>query len=391
MPVTSVVAGMTYTFTPTASDPDGDTLSFSIANMPPWASFNSSTGQLSGTPASANAGTYSGIVISVGDGRTSASLPAFTITVSAATQATTLAQKYPGDVGIGSDPSVVLYENFEEGSIAAVVARYDNAADVPGMTLVADHPVNGPGSNAMQFTSGGANASTHLYKSFGAGYDELYFRYYIKYVGTGPYHHAGLWIGGYNPALLWPYPRAGQRPNGTDWYSIGLEPIQLLPNSPMDFYTYWMGMHSWRANPTGVVGDYFGNTLLHNAEFRMQSDTWVCYEIHLKVNPDPTIGMGAVLEIWQNDALIRRFDDTGPLGYWVRDKFCPNDADGAECTDFRPANPTLVLLDQGWRATSALKINYFWPQNYNDSSSSSSLLLDDMVVATQRVGCTVKN
>jgi hypothetical protein len=123
----------------------------------------------------------------------------------------------------------------------------------------------------------------------------------------------------------------------------------------------------------------------------MQSNTWVCYEIHLKVNPNPTIGAGAVLEAWQNDTLIRRFDDTGPKGYWVKDNFCPLDADGTECTAYRPANPTLVLLDQQWRSTSALKINYFWPQNYNTGSANSSLILDDMVVATQRIGCTVNN
>jgi hypothetical protein len=49
-----------------------------------------------------------------------------------------------------------------------------------------------------------------------------------------------------------------------------------------------------------------------------------------------------------------------------------------------------VILAQQWRSTSALKINYFWPQNYNTAGITSSLLLDDMVVATQRIGCTVK-
>jgi hypothetical protein len=48
------------------------------------------------------------------------------------------------------------------------------------------------------------------------------------------------------------------------------------------------------------------------------------------------------------------------------------------------------LLDQQWRTTNALKINYFWPANYNTASTNSSLLVDDMVVARQRIGCTVK-
>ena len=72
----------------------------------------------------------------------------------------------------------------------------------------------------------------------------------------------------------------------------------------------------------------------------------------------------------------------------MRDKFCPDDANGPECTTYRPANPILVRLDQRWRADPALRINYFWPQNYNTASAESSLLLDDIVVATERIGCT---
>ena len=49
-PSTSVAEGVGYHFTPTASDPDGDNLSFSILNQPTWASFSASTGTLSGTP-----------------------------------------------------------------------------------------------------------------------------------------------------------------------------------------------------------------------------------------------------------------------------------------------------------------------------------------------------
>ncbi|MEM7209362.1 MAG: Ig-like domain-containing protein, partial [Pseudomonadota bacterium] len=50
-PDTSVQEGDTYSFTPTLSDPDvGDTHTFSITNEPSWANFNTSTGQLSGTP-----------------------------------------------------------------------------------------------------------------------------------------------------------------------------------------------------------------------------------------------------------------------------------------------------------------------------------------------------
>jgi hypothetical protein len=80
-PPTGVVAGAIYSFAPTASDPDGNALTFSIANQPSWATFSSPTGQLSGTPTKTNIGTFSNIVISVSDGTLTAALPAFSIQV----------------------------------------------------------------------------------------------------------------------------------------------------------------------------------------------------------------------------------------------------------------------------------------------------------------------
>jgi len=80
-PATSVTAGKAYSFTPTASDSEGRTLVFSITNKPSWASFNTGSGRLSGTPSSGNVGTYSNIVIAASDGRRSAALPAFAVQV----------------------------------------------------------------------------------------------------------------------------------------------------------------------------------------------------------------------------------------------------------------------------------------------------------------------
>src|SRR4029077_9747857 len=86
-PPTSVSAGNSYAFTPSASGPRSRSLVFAIANQPAWASFSSSTGQLSGTPGAASVGTYTGIVIAVSDGMRSATLPAFTVQVLAAATA----------------------------------------------------------------------------------------------------------------------------------------------------------------------------------------------------------------------------------------------------------------------------------------------------------------
>ena len=81
-PATSVQAGSAYSFRPSASDPEGQALTFSIANKPSWAAFSTTTGTLSGTPARGQDGTYGSILISVSDGALTAALPAFSIVVS---------------------------------------------------------------------------------------------------------------------------------------------------------------------------------------------------------------------------------------------------------------------------------------------------------------------
>jgi hypothetical protein len=80
-PSSTADVGVAYNFMPTALDADGNKLTFSISNRPAWLSFNTSTGQLSGTPATGNVGTYSNILISVNDGRATAVLPTFAIQV----------------------------------------------------------------------------------------------------------------------------------------------------------------------------------------------------------------------------------------------------------------------------------------------------------------------
>jgi hypothetical protein len=81
VPPTSVRAGNRYEFRPNASDPDGQTPTFSIQNLPRWASFDTSTGTLAGTPSNTDATVYPSIVISASDGMATSSLSPFSIAV----------------------------------------------------------------------------------------------------------------------------------------------------------------------------------------------------------------------------------------------------------------------------------------------------------------------
>ncbi len=82
-PTASVIEGELYEFVPSAADADGDTLAFSIARKPAWATFDQASGRLSGTPDADDVGNFTNIVITVSDGEASATLGDFDITVDA--------------------------------------------------------------------------------------------------------------------------------------------------------------------------------------------------------------------------------------------------------------------------------------------------------------------
>lgn len=123
----TLLTGQGYSFTPAASDPDGQSLTFSIANRPAWASFSQSTGRLSGTPSSASVGEFMDIRISVSDGSASAALAPFSITVNQANRAPTIS---------GTPPASVL-----EGQSYAFTPNTGDADGDPLSFTIANRPV----------------------------------------------------------------------------------------------------------------------------------------------------------------------------------------------------------------------------------------------------------
>ena len=296
-----------------------------------------------------------------------------------------LAAKHPGDVGLDADPDVVWTESFEEGSVAAMLARYDDKKP-DGLALDTDVPAKSSGKASGKLTASGAGPNAvDFFKQLAPGHDELFVRYYAKYEAGVMWHHTGVWFGGYNPSTAYPNPQAGLKPNGDDRFSVSLEPLEQGATPRMDFYNYWMKMHSWMDVPMGDTA-YYGNSLIHDPTVTAK-EQWQCFEIHVKLNPDPASGAGAELGVWVDDRSIVQFTDAAPLGYWVKDKFCPAAATGTDCTQYKPANPTLVPLDLQYRSTAALKLDNFWPQNYITDGGAGSVWYDDMVVAKSRVGC----
>ncbi|BCD99391.1 hypothetical protein MARGE09_P3593 [Marinagarivorans cellulosilyticus] len=78
-----------YSFTPMISDNDtGDTLTFSVQNLPAWATFDPATGAITGTPTNDDVGVARDIIVSVSDGKTTTMLQSFSITVANTNDAT---------------------------------------------------------------------------------------------------------------------------------------------------------------------------------------------------------------------------------------------------------------------------------------------------------------
>jgi hypothetical protein len=131
-PAPAVSVGNSYQFAPSASDADGDSLTFSIDNLPPWASFNSANGQLTGSPMLSDVGMYENIVISVSDGSASTSLNSFSVeVVSQGTGSVTLSWTAPVENEDGTAltnlSGYVIYYGTQPGSYSQQIP-IDNAS-----------------------------------------------------------------------------------------------------------------------------------------------------------------------------------------------------------------------------------------------------------------------
>lgn len=125
-PEPTVPAGTRYRFTPVATDVDGKPLTFSVTNLPSWASFDTGNGRITGTPALGDIGTTSGISITASNGEKSTALAAFDLRVTD--------NSGGSDDGAGDDPVSPVAPGGSEDSGRQVV-------DPSAPSL--DEPVNG--------------------------------------------------------------------------------------------------------------------------------------------------------------------------------------------------------------------------------------------------------
>ena len=129
VPETSVEAGTTYTYRPSATGSNGRVLAYSIVNKPEWANFAETTGEFSGIPDATNVGTSGEIEIGVSDGTTRATVGPFRISVT------------PHDlVPDSGTPTGPTLPTGPTGPIEPHAPVAPSIAGTPPATIVAGHP-----------------------------------------------------------------------------------------------------------------------------------------------------------------------------------------------------------------------------------------------------------
>lgn len=281
-----------------------------------------------------------------------------------------IAQRYPHDAGIEKDPSILYVEKFDD-SLVAIHSRYNDVYNREGMSLDPDVPPGSAGPYSLKMTNiGGKNTGGHLYKSFPEGFgNEVYIRYYVKYpsLSKGYIHHQGIWFGGYQPASVYPDPRAGICGLGDKRIAIAYEPV----NGLMGTYLYWGDMQS------APDGHCWGTDMINSSRTAkpVEWDQWTCVEIMIRLN-DPVSDYNGELRVWQNGVQTGYWGPGFPKGTSTYGRFTENET-AAPFKGFR------------WRTDPALKITYVWIEFYDDTSpagESHHIKYDHLVMSKKYIG-----
>ena len=273
-----------------------------------------------------------------------------------------IAARYPGDVGIASDPAVIFVDDFESYASAAGLPSRWNEVFHSANIRIASEPGNFlSGSKALEFTvpKQSGESSNHAGKYVSPERDVLFLRYYAKF--DAGFNALGSSHNGNTVSARYCCP--GQRADGYNKFLVSYEAgrwetVTANPGS-LNIYVYHpdqrdvYGDHFY---PTGRIlpfdktpGD-FGPEFVARPEVVPVLGRWYCYELMVKAN---TPG--------QRD---------GRIAMWL---------DGKLIADF----PNLRL-----RETSALKIDRFTIDLHVGSNTLAvaKKWYDNVVAATSYIG-----
>ena len=316
---------------------------------------------------------------------------------------TTLSERYPGDVGIAGDPSVLFHDDFEGGW-----GKWDGpTADTQHLFLETDAQIANAGTGYLRSTVTTQQLEQDMYISsstrvnFDRRVDEIYWRFYARFpnVAANPHHWIRMAAGddNYSSSGL-----ANTVPPGDGGFWFDFDANN---DDQFNFYVYWYNMRSGRCNDgtavPGCDGDqgttyYYGNVFRPPNQTAYPRDQWFCVEIRAKAN---TVGsMDGELSFYVDDQLIGDYRPGYPDGTWLRATFHTDGCEFSACTDpvpfegfdFRSSDQVgfkSMFLDAYYQQDTAANKRAVLEGRGLTVSDEQTILYDDVIAATERIGC----
>lgn len=315
----------------------------------------------------------------------------------------TLSQRHPGDSGLAADPAVLLYEDFEDGW-----GKWSYpTADTQYLHLEQDASLAHAGTGYLRSTVTASDLAVEEYISSAAHFTfptrvgQVFWRFHVRVQGIAPNPHHWFRMSAGTEAFEGSG-LANTVPPGDEgfWFDLDANRDDLF-----NFYVYWHQMRSGRCNDgsttPGCEGDqgvtyHYGNTFRPLGQSAFPRDSWFCVEIMGTAN---TLGAhDGQLAFWVDDQLVGDFREGYPDGTWLRDSFHPGGCTFSACTppvpfegfDFRTSDDVRfkhIALDAYYERGSFQSKKEELEALGLTVSDEQTIYYDDVVVATERIGC----
>ena len=294
-----------------------------------------------------------------------------------------------GDSGMGTDSRVLFHSDFESG-LAGWTWYTRDTARISVRTNSGAHA--GRSHLRAQVTRANLAADQYVSSQVQVNLDRavpvMYWRFHAQFVGATATPHHWVRMAAGTPDFQ-SDGLANTLPAGDKGFWFDLDAHQ---GDILSFYAYWYKMRSGRCNDgsavPGCAGDqgttyYYGNNFSPANQTPFPRDKWFCLEIRAAANE---VGRSdGSLTLWKNDTLVEDYRPGGPKGRWLRDNFFTwgqyyQPVENFGGFDFR-ASPEVLLR----RVT----LDAYYQDNTLPAAAPDvqTILYDDVVVATSRIGC----
>lgn len=230
-----------------------------------------------------------------------------------------ISSRYPGDVGIGSDPAVIFADDFESyASSAGLTTKWTQAYPASNIRIASELGNFFSGKKALEFTvpRQSAESSGTVIKRVSPDQDVLFLRFYSKFdkgfnvVGSS---HNGASISSN-------YCCPGERADGYNKFLVNYEAARYetataIPGKLAAYVYHPEQRDLWGDYffPTGVVSPFtalpfdFGPEFVSRPDITPELGRWYCYEVMVKANT-PGLRNGRVA-FWLDGKLIADFSN----------------------------------------------------------------------------------